>query len=178
MKKFSKITNSKIGEEPKVEIKKLNEEEIFKSKVSNLIDNYLKIQTYGPIDRYLRAGNIKITGKEMFLEAIMALLSDETTKDKKKLLEGLKSNIKDWEFIDSKINDIDDTNEDFRIKYNLDRIIERYSEDEELLSEVLQEKINKISSKSILETYSKYLQKSNIINKEKLISSIDEKLRK
>lgn len=178
MKKFSKITNSKIGEEPKVEIKKLNEEEIFKSKVSNLIDNYLKIQTYGPIDRYLRAGNIKITGKEMFLEAIMALLSDETTKDKKKLLEGLKSNIKDWEFIDSKINDIDDTNEDFRIKYNLDRIIERYSEDQELLSEVLQEKINKISSKSILETYSKYLQKSNIINKENLISSIDEKLRK
>lgn len=178
MKKFSKITNSKIGEEPKVEIKKLNEEEIFKSKVSNLIDNYLKIQTYGPIDRYLRAGNIKITGKEMFLEAIMALLSDETTKDKKKLLEGLKSNIKDWEFIDSKINDIDDTNEDFRIKYNLNRIIERYSEDKELLSEVLQEKINKISSKSILETYSKYLQKSNIINKEKLISSIDEKLKK
>ena len=178
MKKFSKITNSKIGEEPKVEIKKLNEEEIFKSKVSNLIDNYLKIQTYGPIDRYLRAGNIKITGKEMFLEAIMALLSDETTKDKKKLLEGLKSNIKDWEFIDSKINDIDDTNEDFRIKYNLNRIIERYSEDQELLSEVLQEKINKISSKSILETYSKYLQKSNIINKENLISSIDEKLRK
>lgn len=178
MKKFSKITNSKIGEEPKVEIKKLNEEEIFKSKVSNLIDNYLKIQTYGPIDRYLRAGNIKITGKEMFLEAIMALLSDETTKDKKKLLEGLKSNIKDWEFIDSKINDIDDTNEDFRIKYNLNRIIERYSEDKELLSEVLQEKINKISSKSILETYSKYLQKSNIINKENLISSIDEKLRK
>lgn len=178
MKKFSKITNSKIGEEPKVEIKKLNEEEIFKSKVSNLIDNYLKIQTYGPIDRYLRSGNIKITGKEMFLEAIMALLSDETTKDKKKLLEGLKSNIKDWEFIDSKINDIDDTNEDFRIKYNLNRIIERYSEDKELLSEVLQEKINKISSKSILETYSKYLQKSNIINKEKLISSIDEKLKK
>jgi hypothetical protein len=178
MKKFSKITNSKIGEEPKVEIKKLNEEEIFKSKVSNLIDNYLKIQTYGPIDRYLRAGNIKITGKEMFLEAIMSLLSDETTKYKKKLLEGLKSNIKDWEFIDSKINDIDDTNEDFRSKYNLNRIIERYSGDQELLSEVLQEKINKISSKSILETYSKYLQKSNIINKEKLISSIDEKLRK
>ena len=114
----------------------------------------------------------------MFLEAIMTLLSDETTKDKKKLLEGLKSNIKDWEFIDSKINDIDDTNEDFRIKYNLNRIIERYSEDKELLSEVLQEKINKISSKSILETYSKYLQKSNIINKEKLISSIDEKLKK
>ena len=104
MKKFSKISGSKVSEEPKVEIK-VNEEDLFKTKVLNLMDQLLSIRTYGPIDRYLRAGNIKISGKEMFLEALMDILKDKSKKDEVKLLESLKSNIRDWEYLDTKIDE-------------------------------------------------------------------------
>ena len=41
MKKFSNISNVKVSEEPKVEVKQLNEEEMFKSKVMNLMEQLL-----------------------------------------------------------------------------------------------------------------------------------------
>ena len=66
MKKFSNISNVKVSEEPKLEVKQLNEEEMFKAKVMNLMEQLLSIRTYGPIDRYLRAGNIKVVGKRCF----------------------------------------------------------------------------------------------------------------
>ena len=82
MKKFSNITNQKVGEEPKKELKKFNEEDIFKAKVVNLMEDFLKIQTYGPIDRYLRAGNIKISGKETFLDCL--LYTSPSPRDRQK----------------------------------------------------------------------------------------------
>ena len=103
MKKFSNITNTKVGEEPKVEIKKLNEEDMFKSKVLNLMDQFLSIRTYGPVDRYLRAGSIKISGKETFLEALVSLMDDKSNKTAKDVLESLKGEVGDWESIDNKI---------------------------------------------------------------------------
>ena len=90
MKKFSNISNVKVSEEPKVEVKQLNEEEMFKAKVMNLMEQLLSVRTYGPVDRYLRAGNIKVAGKEMFLEALMDLLKDKSSKEEKKILESLK----------------------------------------------------------------------------------------
>lgn len=105
MKKFSKITNQKVGEKPEVKETPLTEEDVFKSGVLNLMDQLLTIRTYGPVDRYLRAGSIKIAGKEMFLEALMDLMSDKTLKDKVKLLEGLKSRISDWESLDRGIEE-------------------------------------------------------------------------
>ena len=85
MKKFSNITNQKVGEEPKIEVK-LNEEDLFKVKILNLMDQLLTIRTYGPVDKHQRAGLIKISGKEMFLEALMGLFSDKTLKEQVKLL--------------------------------------------------------------------------------------------
>lgn len=105
MKKFSKITNQKVGEEPKIKETPLTEEDVFKSGVMDLMDQLLVVRTYGPVDRYLRAGSIKIAGKEMFLEALMDLMSDKTLKDKVKLLEGLKSKISDWESLDRGIEE-------------------------------------------------------------------------
>ena len=69
----------------------------------SLMEDFLTIQTHGPVDRYLRAGSIKITGKETFLEALMSLMNDKTLGDQTKLLESLKGQIKDWEVIDNKI---------------------------------------------------------------------------
>ena len=105
MKKFSKITNQKVGEEPKVEQKPITEEDIFKSSVLNLIENTLTIRTYGPVDRYLREGSIKIAGKEMFVDALIDLIVERTSKDKVKILESLKSSISDWEALDKGIEE-------------------------------------------------------------------------
>jgi hypothetical protein len=153
MKKFSKISGSKVSEEPKVEIK-VNEEDLFKTKVLNLMDQLLSIRTYGPIDRYLRAGNIKISGKEMFLEALMDILKDKSKKDEVKLLESLKSNIKDWEYLDTKIdeaiNRIEESESNSKILTHRNKIqylFDTYGQDEELLMNMIEESCKKITDK-------------------------------
>lgn len=151
MKKFSNITNQKVGQEPKSELNKITEADIFKSKVMSLMEDFLTIQTYGPIDRYLRAGNIKIVGKETFLEALMSLMNDKTLKDQSKLLESLKSQIKDWEVIDNKI---DIVNEEIEKSLSKDKtlvhrrkissLFEKYGQDEELLLTIAESDSKKI----------------------------------
>ena len=104
MKKFSNITGQKVTEEPKKEVKQLNEEELFKLKLVSLMDSILSIRTYGPIDKHQRAGLIKIAGKEMLVEAIIDLLTEKSSKEQTKLLESLKTEVGNWEVIDSKID--------------------------------------------------------------------------
>lgn len=154
MKKFSKITNQKVNEEPKVE-KTINEGDIIKSKVMNLMDNLLTIRTYGPVDRYLRAGSIKIAGKEMLAEAILDMLTEKSTDDKTKLLESLKSQIKDWEVIDNQIENLNSGNKpSLNSKNKFSQLLEMYSDDEELFVEVLESTVNRINNTKTLEDYS------------------------
>lgn len=154
MKKFSNISNVKVSEEPKVENNQINEEDLFKGKVLNLMDQLLSIRTYGPVDRYLRAGNIKISGKEMFLEALLDLLKDKSSKDEKRILESLKSKIKDWEAIDTKIDEIDQriSESDSKSKMiphrnKLQSIYNNYGQDEEMLMNMIDESCNRITDK-------------------------------
>ena len=86
MKKFSNITNQSIGQEPKIDTTKVDESTLFKVKVMNLMNQFLSIQTYGPVDRYLRAGSIKIKGQELFTEALISLFDEKTIKEQTKLL--------------------------------------------------------------------------------------------
>ena len=152
MKKFSKITNQKIGEEPKVEVKKMNEEEMFKYKVLNLMDDFLKIQTYGPVDRYLRAGTIKISGKETFLEALMSLMDDKSNKTAKAVLESLKGEVGDWEAIDNKIEEVNTKIEENskstgEIKHR-DKVLSiynKYGSDKNLCLSMFEKNIEKIT---------------------------------
>jgi hypothetical protein len=154
MKKFSKITNQKINEEPKVE-KTINEGDILKAKVMNLMDDLLTIRTYGPVDRYLRAGSIKIAGKEMLAEAILDMLTEKSTDDKTKLLESLKSQIKDWEVIDNQIEYLNSGNKpSLNSKNKFSQLLEMYSDDEELFVEVLESTVNRINNTKTLEDYS------------------------
>jgi len=153
MKKFSNISNVKVSEEPKVEVKQLNEEEIFKVKVMNLMEQLLSIRTYGPIDRYLRAGSIKVAGKEMFLEALMDLLKDKSSKEEKKILESLKSSLSDWETIDSKIDEVNQKiaegqEKDKMIPHRnkLKSLYNNYGQDEEMFMNMVQESCNKITN--------------------------------
>jgi hypothetical protein len=153
MKKFSNISNVKVSEEPKVEVKQLNEEEMFKVKVMNLMEQLLSIRTYGPIDRYLRAGSIKVAGKEMFLEALMDLLKDKSSKEEKKILESLKSSVSDWETIDSKIDEVNQKiaegqEKDKMIPHRnkLKSLYNNYGQDEEMFMNMVQESCNKITN--------------------------------
>lgn len=153
MKKFSNISNVKVSEEPKVEVKQLNEEEMFKAKVMNLMEQLLSIRTYGPVDRYLRAGNIKVAGKEMFLEALMDLLKDKSSKEEKRILESLKSTLSDWEAIDSKIDEVNQKiaegqEKDKMIPHRnkLKSLYNNYGQDEEMFMNMVQEACNKITN--------------------------------
>lgn len=153
MKKFSNISNVKVSEEPKVEVKQLNEEEMFKAKVMNLMEQLLSVRTYGPVDRYLRAGNIKVAGKEMFLEALMDLLKDKSSKEEKKILESLKAEVSNWEVIDSKIDEVnqkiaESKEKDKMIphKNKLKSLYNNYGQDEEMFMNMVQESCNKITN--------------------------------
>lgn len=153
MKKFSIITNTKVQQEPKVDTK-VNEEDLFKVKVLNLMDQLLTIRTYGPVDRYLRAGNIKIEGKELFLEALIDTLSDKSLKDETKVLEGLKSSIKDWELLDEKIDEVNKKIEENKSKNKmtphrrkLQSLLNNHGDDKELLMTMVKESCKKITDK-------------------------------
>lgn len=153
MKKFSNITNQKVGEEPKKEVTRFTEEDVFKSKVMSLMEDFLTIRTYGPVDRYLRAGNIKIGGKETFLEALMSLMSDKSLKEQTKLLESLKGEIRDWEVIDAKIGLVNEEldkstekNKTLSHRNKLVSLFEKYGHDEELMLQIAESDSKKITT--------------------------------
>ena len=165
MKKFSTSIGQKVNEEPKVEVKKINEEEIFKSKVMNLMDQFLSIQTYGPVDRYLRAGDIKISGKETFLEALMTLMSDKSQKDTKAVLEGLKGQIKDWEALDNKIEEIsvsENKIDEIKHKNKVLSIYNKYGYDKKLCLQMFENHISKIEDGE--NAYMKYVVTEKLSN--------------
>jgi hypothetical protein len=147
MKKFSKSTNQKVGEEPIKKEREYSDEELFKIQVSSLMEKILSIQTYGSVDRYLRAGNIKIVGKEMFLEALLNLMNDKSLKSKVKILEGLKSKISDWEVIDRDIDEtksnIDRLSKISENKIRISNIISRYDDKDTILNQI-DESLSKI----------------------------------
>lgn len=152
MKKFSKITKQKVNEEPKPEIKKIDEADVIKYKMVDLMDKFLSIQTYGPIDRYQRAGLIKIMGKEMLAEAISEMLIDISNKDKTKLLESLKTEIRDWEVIDNKIESLEKERPSLNNRNKIKSLLEMYK-DEDLLIEVTESKVTKIKNVKTLIDY-------------------------
>ena len=155
MKKFSNITNQTIGQEPKVDTTKIDETKVFKVRVMNLMEQFLSIQTYGPVDRYLRAGSITIKGKELFAEALLSLLDEKTIKEQTKLLESLKSEVRDWETIDNKIEDLSSKmiGDKFKTTYKVSQLLEKYGDDEEMLIAVVEEKSKNITDVELLQVY-------------------------
>jgi len=149
MKKFSKITNQKVNEKPQAEIV-ISEQDMFKASVLNLMEKLLTIQTYGPVDRYLRAGSIKISGKELFVEALVDLMNDQSLKEKAKLLEGLKSKIKDWEALDKGIDEINsklnESNKGKMLNHRnkLTSLLRIYKDDRETLLQQIEDQASKI----------------------------------
>lgn len=154
MKKFSKITGQKVAEEPKVEIK-ITEADVFKSKVMSLMDDLLRVQMYGPITRYHVAGTMKVTGKELFLEALMDLLDAKSNGEKIKLLESLKSKITDWQIIDETINTLSlEPSDLYKQRSVIKSLYNKYKSDTNLLMEQTEISANRIkNSESVFLKY-------------------------
>jgi len=145
MRKFSKYSKSPVGEEPK-QIKKINEEDILKVRILNLMDQFLRVQTYGPVNRYQVAGLMKVSGKEIFLEALIDLMKNNESDRDVKILESLKSEVLDWKVIDSKIDQIRSKNNDlYSQRLRLRSLCEMYRDDEEVLMEMIRLSSDKIS---------------------------------
>lgn len=177
IKKFSNITGQKVNEEPK-EAKSLNEEEQFKSKLFDLVENILSIRTYGPVDKYQRYGLIKIAGKEMLIEAIIDLFSEKSINDKTKVLEGLKSDIRDWNVIDAKIESLKEERILLSNRNKFKVLTESYV-GESLLVKV-EKDINKITKEKTLKDYITLTKESKLESdvKNKLIEIYSVRLNK
>jgi len=178
MKKFSKIINQQIGEEPKI-IKRLDESDIFKYKMLDLMGRYLKIKTSGPIDDRLVAGRITIEGKEMLVEALFDLLTQKTDNEQTKILESLKNEISNWEAIDNKIDSLKKEQVSLSNRRKFKNILEMYEDDETFLF-VLEKNTEKITNTKTLIDYSKLIEDSylNETTKQQSIDICQERIKK
>jgi hypothetical protein len=161
MKKFSKITGQVINEEPKKETS-INEKELTKSKIVNLMDRLLRIRSYGSVDNRFLSGSVKIEGKEMLAEAIIDFLSELSNKEQSKILEGLKSEIKDWDVIDKKIELLNKKEPSIENKSKFKSFLERWGSDEETLIMLAEINSDKIKNKETIVDYLSIIESSDI----------------
>ena len=179
MKKFSKITNQKVGEEPKVEVG-VDESTSIKYKMINLMDRLLSVTTYGPVINYDLAGTIKISGKEMLAEAIADMLADVSVSDKTILLESLKSEIRDWEFIDDKIRSLTKERASLNNKSKMYKLLEMYGDDEDMLVTLVEAKSLKITNTNTLLDYNLLISENKTLSdetKSKLVGIYSERIK-
>jgi hypothetical protein len=177
MKKFSKLTNQKIKEQPKLEGNrgKLSESDILSAKMFNLIDSCLRIQSYGPVDNRFLSGSVKIVGKEMLVEALLSMIDTKSKKESISLLESLKSKIKDWQCIDLEINSIESSIRSDRKENkenNFNKLLERYNGD---LDSALIALKTKLKSSESRQKWKKDILETTLIsesNKEKILNDI------
>lgn len=104
MKKFSNISGSKVYTEPKLDNKD-GDIDVIKYSIMNLMDQILRIESNGSARRNILP-SLKIAGKEMFVEALMDIISEKSFKDQIKVLDSLRSKNRDWESIDEGISSI------------------------------------------------------------------------
>lgn len=160
MKKFSKLTNQSINEEPKVEVK-IDEAQVLKYKMIDLMNRFLSLRTYGPVDNRFLAGKVKIEGKEMLAEALFDLFSDKSSKEQAKVLEGLKSKINDWETIDKEIEEFNKRKPSLKSKMKFKSILEKWSSDADTLLMYVESNINKMDIDT-LNDYISLVSESNL----------------
>lgn len=151
MKKFSNMTGEKVSTEPKVEInKEVLERQMMKAGIMKLMDNLLRIQSNGGARTELLESSIRITGKEIFAEALVDLFGTKAASEQIKALESLKSVSGDWEAIDSRIDEILERNDRSVYENNPEKLrkiesfLETYGKSE-ILGDVLENHVSRIS---------------------------------
>jgi hypothetical protein len=153
MKKFSNITNQKVNEEPKIQTSK-EEQEILelKSHIKFLLDNLLSIRSNGSARQELLNNSISISGKDLFIEALVDLLGKKSINESIKTLESLKKESKDWFTIDNKMSQLNNLISDKEtLISNQNQVkkivtfLETYGEDEKFES-ILENYISRIKN--------------------------------
>lgn len=151
MKKFSNMTGEKVSVEPKVEInKEVLERQMMKSGIMKLMDNLLRIQSNGGARTELLESSIRITGKEIFAEALVDLFGTKAASEQIKALESLKSVSGDWEAIDSRIDEILERNDRSVYENNPEKLrkiesfLETYGKSE-IIGDVLENHVSRIT---------------------------------
>lgn len=129
MKKFTKISNTSVGEE---KVEKVVNDNTLKFEILSLMDNFLEIKTYGNVSPVYMVPT-KIEGKELFVEALMDFLQEKIEDKSIKVLESLKHEVKDWKSIDEKIESILEEREKNILKNNIINTIDKYSDNKDLL---------------------------------------------
>ncbi len=158
---FSKVTGIKINEEPKSELK-VDESENLKLEMLSLMDSFLKIKATGAIHKNFMNGSIDIAGKEILAEAIITLLTERDSKDKTKLLEGLKNNVRDWEAIDLEIEKINKKRPSLKNINRVSKLLEKYSNDDNTLILFVESTIKKFKNIDTLKEYSQIITDSKV----------------
>jgi hypothetical protein len=152
MKKFSKISGFNVNK-PKEVKKEVTDLDKLKTGIRKLMDSYLNVRFYGPANRYSTASTMKVEGKDIFLDALLDYIEEFSNKDQIKLMESLKSESKDWELIDKKIENLKENLKEISNsnliphKNYIRTLIKKYNGDLDFISEFLESK--KMSTESI-----------------------------
>ena len=153
MKKFSNMSGQKVNEEPQVKMSK-EETEILelKSHIKFLLDNLLSIRSNGSARQELLNNSITISGKDLFIEALVDLLGKKSINESLKTLESLKKDSNDWLTIDNKMNELNTLiNDKETLIQNQKQVkkittfLEAYSDDERFES-ILENYTNRIKN--------------------------------
>jgi len=150
MEKFSKITNQKVNEVPSlVEDKDKLKLQAIKAGISKLMDNFLTIRSYGGARTEQLMSSVRISGKELFVEALIDFMNDKSIKDQIESLESVKNVSRDWESIDSKINELQykiseekEFNTNFKQINKIKTLLDTYGDDERF-ENILENLVNK-----------------------------------
>jgi hypothetical protein len=156
MKKFSNISGYKVNKEHKIEISKENQQiDELKFSIIGLMNQFLKIQSYGSARKNILS-TVKITGQDLFVEALMDMLSSQSTKNQIKALESLKSKCKDWESIDQSINELNNNLQEIQNAKNLrnhifkiKNLIDIYGDDSDNFKFIVEKYCDKIKDPNI-----------------------------
>jgi hypothetical protein len=107
MNKFSAMSGQKVNDVPELITNKDTVKlEALKAGINSLIDNFLTIRSYGSARKNILESTVKISGKEVFIEALIDFMNDKSIEDQMKTLESLKGETRDWQVIDNKINEL------------------------------------------------------------------------
>jgi hypothetical protein len=138
MEKFSSISKQDLKKQPELVTNKQKIKlEALKAGINSLIDNFLTIRYNGSARRNILESTVKISGKELFIEALIDFMDDKSLEEQMLTLESLKIGTGDWKVIDNKINEIlktiDENKEFNNNKKQISKIktlLDTYSDDE------------------------------------------------
>ena len=149
MNKFSKFSNQPVTE-PKESVNELSEIDSVKFAILGLMERTLSIKNVGVNYNMITT---EIDGKELFIEALMDLLSEKDNNKAIKVLENLKFTSRDNKSIDDKITEIE--NKNVMLKYlsenntyvdKMKAFLDKYSKSEDF-DDILEKQIIKIDTK-------------------------------